>query len=169
MSGRRRETPGAIEIRDARPDDFPVMSSVYRRASLANERDRDNLLADPAHLELSDAAARPGRSLVAVIDGRVIGFASIDPVEHALELDALFVDPDWMRHRAGTALVAAVAERARDLGLSTVTVSANFHALAFYRHAGFIETGLVELEFGPAPRLVLYVSLAGVERPDLPT
>ena len=144
------------------------MSSVYRRASLSNTGDRPYLLAKPAYLELSDAAVLPGRSLVAVIERRVIGFASVDPVEHGLELQALFVDPDWMRRHAGSALVAAVVDRARRLGVSAITVSANSHALAFYRHAGFMETAVVELEFGPAPRMVLPVACADDERPDLP-
>ena len=98
---------------------------VYRRASLSNEGDRPHLLANPAYLELSDAAVLPGRSLVAVVEGRVVGFATVDPVDDGLELEALFVDPDWMRHRVGTALLAAVAERARRTGLSMITVNAN--------------------------------------------
>ncbi len=148
---------GMVEIRDATADDFAAMSTVYRRASLSNEGDRPHLLANPTYLELSDAAVLPGRSLVAVVEGRVVGFASVDPVDDGLELEALFVDPDWMRHRVGTALLAAVAERARRTGLSMITVDANVHAVEFYERAGFLEVGVVELEFGPAPRMGLTV------------
>ena len=138
-------------------DDFVAMSIVYRRASLSNEGDRTNLLANPSYLELSERAVLPGRSLVAVIEGRVIGFASVDMVEDGFELEALFVDPDAMRHGAGSALVFALLDRARRRGLSRISVDANVHALAFYRHAGFTEVGTVELEFGPVPRMVLPV------------
>ena len=145
------------------------MAAVYRQASLSNDGDRPHLLANPAYLELSDAAVWPGRSLVAVMDGRVVGFASVDPVAGGLELEALFVDPDRMRCGAGTALVAALVEGARRRGLLTITVSANVHALAFYRDAGFVETGVVELEFGPTPRMVLLVPSAGDEGAPAPS
>jgi pimeloyl-ACP methyl ester carboxylesterase/GNAT superfamily N-acetyltransferase len=149
------ESAGTIEIRDAIVDDFESMSTVFRLASLSNDADRSNLLANPTYLELSDAAVRPGRSVVAVIGNRVIGFASVDPIEDGLELEALFIDPEWMRRGGGTALVAAVVDRARRRGLARIAVNANTHALAFYEHNGFVEAGTVDLEFGPAPRMYL--------------
>jgi N-acetylglutamate synthase-like GNAT family acetyltransferase len=158
--GRHAVLVGAVGIRDATADDFAAMASVFRRASLSNEGDRSNLVANPHYLELSDAAVLHGRSQVAVIDGQVIGFASVDPTGDGLELEALFVDPDWMRRGAGTALVSAIARRARGLGISTIDVDANPHALDFYRHSGFVEVGVVDSEFGPVPRMRLAVPLA---------
>ena len=149
-----------VEVRDASAADQAGMATVYRRASLSNEGDRPHLLANPAYLELSAAAVQPGRSVVAVVEGRVVVFASVDPVDDGLELEALFVDPDWMRRHIGTALVAELVERARRRRLSTIAVSANVHALEFYRQAGFVEIGTVQVEFGPAPRMVLLVASA---------
>ena len=144
---------GQVDVRDAVVEDFAAMAAVFRRASLSNEGDRPNLLANPRHLELSESAVAPGRSTVAVIDDRVIGFASVDPIDDGFKLEALFVDPDSMRQGAATALVAAIVERVRRLGLSTIGVDANPHALDFYRRNGFVEIGVVESEFGPVPRM----------------
>ena len=158
-----------MEIREATADDLDAMAGVYRRASLSNDGDRPLLLAEPAYLELSDAAIRPGRSLVAVVDGRVIGFVSVDPVTDGVELEALFVDPDRMRRGVGSALVGEVVARVRRRGFSTISVSANTHAVGFYAHLGFVEVGTVELEFGPAPRMALPVSGPVAGRPGGPT
>ena len=159
-----------VEIRATTADDFAAMSTVYRRASLSNEGDRPHLLANPAYLELSDAAVLPGRSLIAVVEGRVVGFATVDPVDDGLELEALFVDPDWMRHRVGTALLAAVAERARRTGaFDDHRQCQRARRSSSTSDAGFLEVGVVELEFGPAPRMVLPVSLADDERSEAST
>ena len=84
------------EVRDAMVGDFGEMAMVYRRASLSNEGDRSLLLAHPEYLDLSADAVLAGRSLVAVVKGRVVGFASVVAVEDGVDLEAIFVDPDWM-------------------------------------------------------------------------
>jgi len=147
----------STEVRDAAVGDFGEMARVYRRASLSNEGDRSLLLAHPEYLDLSADAVLAGRSLVASVEGRVIGFASTVVVEDGLELEALFVDPDWMRLGVGSALVDAVVARAGRYGRLMVTVSANWHALAFYQQAGFVKVGMVGLESGPTPRMAMWV------------
>jgi len=51
-----------------------------------------------------------------------------------VELDDLFVDPNWRRR-----------------------VIANPHALALYRQLGFVDVGETNTEFGTAPRMALQV------------
>jgi hypothetical protein len=76
--------------------DFGEMAMVYWRASMSNEGDRSLLLAHPEYLDLSADAVRAGRSLVAVVKGRVVGFANVVAVEDGVDPEAIFVDPDWM-------------------------------------------------------------------------
>lgn len=102
---------------------------------------------------------REGRTHVAVVDDRVVGFASIVVSASSLELEDLFVDPDWMRQGVGRALVAAVAVAVRDTGQSTIEVDANHHALAFYREVGFLDLGEVPIEYGTATRMRLDVAV----------
>jgi GNAT superfamily N-acetyltransferase len=123
---------------------------VYRRASLSNAGDRDNLLAHPEYLVLGPEGLAEGRTYVAELDGSVAGFATWAEADGVVELEDLFVDPDRMRHGIATALVARLAEVLRARGVGRLEVTANPHALAFYRAAGFTGCGVRATEFGTA-------------------
>jgi GNAT superfamily N-acetyltransferase len=146
------------DIRDAVPEDMVALVAVYRRSSLSNAGDRANLLAHPEVLELSEAAVFAGRTRVAVSDRRIVGFVTAVDGDTAVELDALFVDPDCMRHGIGLALVLDIVAIAHLHGRRRVEVTANEHARAFYVHAGFVDDGITEIRFGPAPRMHLDVA-----------
>jgi GNAT superfamily N-acetyltransferase len=137
------------------PADLPACSGVYRRASLSNAGDRDNLLAHPEYLILGPEGLAEGRMYVAEEDGSVIGFATwawAAQAGGAIELEDLFVDPDWRRRGIATALVAHIVDVLRTRGVRCLEVTANPHAEAFYSAAGFVDCGVAETAFGPSPR-----------------
>jgi GNAT superfamily N-acetyltransferase len=147
-----------VAIRHAEAADLEHLRSLFRRSSLSNPGDRASLLAHPDALELSGAAVAQRRTRVATDEeGRIVGFVTVAEAPGSLELEDLFVDPDSMRGGVGTALVRDVVARARRDGVGRVEVTANEHALAFYRHAGFVYDHDVETRFGPAPRMCLAV------------
>jgi ribosomal protein S18 acetylase RimI-like enzyme len=74
------------------------------------------------------------------------------------ELEDLFVDPGYRRRGIATALVSRIAEVLRARGVERLEVTANPHALGFYRAAGFVDCGVAETDFGAAPRMVLAIS-----------
>lgn len=84
-------------IRDAVAGDMNVLGDVFRRSSLSGDGDRMNLLAHPDLLELSDLGVSQGRTRAAVSNGVIVGFATWLSAGDAIEIDDLFVDPDWMR------------------------------------------------------------------------
>lgn len=145
-------------IRLGTPADLAAAGGVYRRASLSNAGDRDNLLAHPEYLILDPAGLAEGRTHVAEEDGVIVGFASWIETAGTAELEDLFVDPGYMRHGIATALVNRIAEVLRARGTRCLEVTANPHALGFYRAAGFVDCGMAETEFGAAPRMVLAIS-----------
>jgi predicted GNAT family acetyltransferase len=132
--------------------DLPASSDVYRRASLSNAGDRDNLLAHPEHLILGPEGLAEGRTYVAEEDGSVVGFATWAQAAGATELEDLFVDPAWRRRGIATALVSCIAEVLRARGVQFLEVTANPHAQGFYSAAGFTDCGTAETDFGAAPR-----------------
>ncbi len=69
------------------------------------------------------------------------------------DLEDLFVDPEWMRRGIATALVNRIADVLRARGARCLDVTANPHALGFYRAAGFTGCGVAETNFGTAPRM----------------
>ena len=139
--------------------DIGFLNGVYRRSSLANEGDRANLLANPDALELPAAAVHEGRTRVAVVDGRIVGFAASTVAGDVIELDDLFVDPDWMRRGVGLQLVRDVVAIARQRRIRRVEVTANAHALGFYEKTGFVFDHFVDTRFGPGRRMHRDVAL----------
>jgi len=146
-------------IRDVMPTDMEALRDVFRRSSLSIEGDRANLLANPDALELSDISANEAhRRVAALADGRIAGFATGLIAGEAIELDDLFVDPDYWGKGIGRALILDVVEIARKHGALRIEVTANDHALGFYKKAGFVFDRVVQTRFGPAPRMHLDVA-----------
>lgn len=142
-------------IRDAQPDDHEALRDLYRRSSLSNPGDRALLLAHPEVLDLVMPGTGEGRMRVAVTDvDEIVGFATALPGDGSTELEALFVDPDWMGRGVGRALVLDVLQHAAHHGVPLVEVTANAHAETFYARLGFLEVGIVDTPLGvPAHRL----------------
>ena len=138
-------------IRVAVHEDMGALRDLFRRSSLSNEGDRASLLAHPEVLEFSGLAVEEGRTRVAVVDGRIVGFATL----LGNELDDLFVDPDGTRHGIGRALVLDAAAVARTQGLERIEVTANDHARGFYESVGFVLGETVETAFGRGSRMHL--------------
>jgi len=144
-------------IRLGVPADLPAASDVYRRASLSNAGDRDNLLAHPQYLVLGPEGLAEGRTYIAMQDGSLAGFATWSQGGGDYELEDLFVDPGWRRRGIAAALVDHIAQVLRARGVKRLKVTANPHALEFYRAAGFTGRGTADTIFGAAPRMVLAI------------
>ena len=144
-------------IRLGGPADLPAASDVYRSASLSNAGDRDNLLAHPEYLVLGPEGLAEGRTYVAEEEGSLVGFATWLEAGGVFELEDLFVDPGWRRRGIAGALVNRIAQVLRERGEQRLEVTANPHAMEFYRAAGFVDCGAADTVFGTAPRMVLPV------------
>ena len=152
----------AVHVRDAHAGDEPALARIFRRASLSNAGDRAALLAHPEALTLPAGLVARGRTRVATFaDGVVIGFAGTRPTEAGvLELDDLFVDPDATRRGVARRLIEVIAAEAAAERVVRIDVTANFHALGFYRAVGFVADARVDTEFGPGRRMHLDVAAA---------
>ena len=138
--------------------DLPAASDVYRSASLSNAGDRDNLLARPEYLVLGPEGLAEGRTYVAEEEGSLVGFATWIEAGGVFELEDLFVDPGWRRRGIAAALVNRIAQVLRARGVQRLEVTANSHAMEFYRAAGFVDSGVADTVFGTAPRMALAIS-----------
>jgi GNAT superfamily N-acetyltransferase len=142
--------------------DLSAATEVFRSASLSNAGDRDNMLAHPEYLVLGPEGLAEGRTYVAEEDGSLAGFATWAGASGIIELEDLFVHPGWMRRGIATALVNRIAQVLRARGVERLEVTANPHALGFYRAAGFVDCGVADTDFGTAPRMVLAIGVLRV-------
>ena len=78
-------------------------------------------------------------SVVAEVDGRLAGFAQLDPA--ACRLRALFVDAEHQGHGLGRALIAEIEARAARRGCARVHGAMSLNAVPFYARVGFRALG----------------------------
>ena len=150
-----------ISVRRATADDIGAIAEVFRTAALSNADDRDALLAHPELLEWSgEAVARGGTIVATTTVGQVVGFASLRQDETP-ELEDLFVDPPWMRRGIASRLLQQLRQDVAAAGGTTIEVTANPHAMDFYRATGFVDCGEVATELGTGRRMSLSVDLSG--------
>ena len=98
-----------------------------------------------------------GRTYVAEEQGSLVGFATWAEAGGIAELEDLFVDPVWRRRGIATALVSRIAQILRARGAESLEVTANPHAMGFYRATGFVDCGITVTDLGTAPRMVLAI------------
>jgi RimJ/RimL family protein N-acetyltransferase len=130
-------------VRPASVDDARATAELF--AAVAEERDA---IATEPPVDVEERTALFARTaagtVVAVADGRVIGMLHVDVSRHGFGEFGMLVDRDWRGRGAGSALVQAAVEWARDHGLHKLCLEVFAHnsaAIALYRKYGFMEEG----------------------------
>ena len=103
-------------IRDATSDDQPAISAVMAAATAQLRR-----VYKPTEAAMARARAAPVQRLVAVLDGRIVGALRYTKEDGRLHL-GLGVHPDHHRQGIARAMIEALAARARQLGLSSLSL-----------------------------------------------
>ena len=165
---RHTEPVSIVRVRAACARDLPALRVLFRRSSLSNEGDRDLLLARPEVLELTDEGITEGRTQVAVgAEDEILGFITTRWLDVCtLEIEDLFVDPDWMRTGVASRLVKDLLAAASRNSVRRIEVKANPHANAFYRRVGFVHGHDTETRLGGAPRMYLELHADEADQTD---
>ncbi len=147
-------------VRDATADDWPALWRLVQQVLAENDT-----YAWPA--DLGESAARtdwlappPGRTRVAVVDGRVVGAAKSGPNRPGpgshVGTASFLVDRDSRGGGIGRRLVLDTLEQLREDGYAAVQFNAvaasNVHAVRLYEDLGFTIVGTVPEAF-EHPRL----------------
>jgi GNAT superfamily N-acetyltransferase len=140
-------------IRTATLDDKATLEHIQRLASDIYPEYREALAAHPEAIEVPSTQLSAGDVRIALLNNECIGFSAIIPYEDYAELDGLFVLPIHMGNNIGRQLVDDAAACLASRGIARLTVTANPHALGFYKKCGFIETGHMQTAFGPGVRM----------------
>lgn len=164
----------ATSIRQATPDDAPLLAALIR-AAFRDVAERFGLTPEncPTHPSnctegwVRDAMARGVRCYVLEADGRPAGCVGLELAdEEAAYLERLSVLPEFRRRGFGAALVAHVGQEARRLGrrrLQIALIADHRDLRHWYKKLGFRETGVRRFEHLPFDVLFmsLNLSLAG--------
>jgi GNAT superfamily N-acetyltransferase len=124
-------------IRPAHPDEGEALREIAAAAKGFWGYDGARVRAWAASLDLSPPRLRAAHAFAAEADGRAIGWAEIlPPTAGVCVLEHLWVEPARMRRGTGSRLFRHAAERARDLGATTMEWEAEPNALGFYARMG---------------------------------
>jgi GNAT superfamily N-acetyltransferase len=113
-------------IRRAAPDELPALQDIERAAG---DPFRELGMADiaddePPALDLLDGYRRAGHAWVAVDEeDRPRAYLIAEPVDAALHIEQISVHPDAARRGVGRTLLAYAADRAREEGLTGLTLT----------------------------------------------
>lgn len=134
----------------ARPEDIAALASIERAAGeLFRGHIPDALLSETTAEGELRCAQQTGLLWVALVDDRPVGFALLEAVsDRWLHLEEMDVHPAYARRGIGTALLDAIADRARQHGYVEITLT-TFRDLVwnmpFYARSGFAELAPGEL------------------------
>lgn len=129
-----------LVIRRAKPEDNDSIGRIHLRAI------REICASHYAPEEI-EAWAKPRRPdhyveyirsnefYVAEENGNVIGFGALNQASG--EIEAVYIAPEVARRGIGQRILGKLEERARDLGLKSLSLNSSLNAVAFYRHSGY--------------------------------
>lgn len=140
-----------MNVRDATPADAGAIRRVHRRSieGLGPEAySCEQVEAWAAGCESADYASAIESEVLSVVaaeeGGELVGFGSLSldpPDEHEADADAevtaVYVHPSVARGGVGTAILAELENRARELGARTLGLSSSLNAVPFYGHHGY--------------------------------
>lgn len=141
----------AADIRDATEADLPVILEIYNDAVLHTTAIWNETLVDLKNREewLAARRARGFPVLVAVLDGKVAGYASygdwraFDGYRHTVE-HSVYVHKDARGAGIGRQLMAALIERAAEAGVHVMIAAVeaeNAASIRLHEHLGFRVVG----------------------------
>ncbi|MFJ8184562.1 GNAT family N-acetyltransferase [Streptomyces sp. NPDC096105] len=116
-----------MRIRPAAPGDLPALQDIERAAGAPFRGLGMPEIADdaPPALDVLERYRTAGRCWVAAGegDGRPVAYLIAEPVDGALHVEQVSVHPDAARRGVGRALLAHAARRAREEGLTALTLA----------------------------------------------
>lgn len=169
----KAEPAGLPIVRRATGDDLTAVIDIGRRTwqaiygPIAGEEYVQMGLAKWWTQEATIPAVRSGRVLVAELGETIVGMSSIGLDEHKLWLWKLYVLPEHHGRGAGSALLAAVLDRARADGHTEVFssyVDGNEQAAGFYDRHGFVVDHRDEGGSGIPDSIVVRCALTGKDQ-----
>lgn len=130
-----------VDLRPAGGDDRAFAQAVYFETQRWLIEELFGWRGDDAENEKFDEFYRPEETSIVSVDGEDAGWIAIVRSSEAIELDGIYLLPQYQRRGIGTALVRGLIQQAgtegKALNLSTAKINP---ARNLYRRLGFVET-----------------------------
>jgi L-amino acid N-acyltransferase YncA len=138
-----------MELQALRPDDWPAVRAIYEAGIATGNATFETA---PPDWPAWDAAHLDDHRLVALLDGRVVGWGALSPVSDrcayaGVAEDSLYIAPDAHGRGVGRALLAAVVASAERGGIWTVQTGIfpeNQASVRLHQACGFRVVGVRE-------------------------
>ena len=154
-----RHASGPYHIREALPEDAPVLSALALRSKAYWGYSEDFIRSceDELTVRSSDIGDSESGFVVAEYDGVVAGYAGFEmTAPDEFELTALFVEPEHIGKGVGRTLLQQAIREIDERGGRKVLIQGDPNAERFYLAAGARQVGTRESESIPGRHLPLF-------------
>lgn len=142
-------------LRPGRPEEAAALSELALRSKGHWGYDADFLESCRAELTMSPDDVTARRTVVAEVDGRPVGFYTLEGDPPVGELGQMFVDPAHIGGGIGRRLWQHAVATAEEVGMTGFTIDADPFAEPFYLAMGAVRIGSTPSESIPGRELPL--------------
>ena len=157
----------SIHIRRARPDEAELLTSLAHAAKRHWNYPEKWIEQWKADLTISPEFIHHNDVYVALIEGVLGGCCALVMSESLAEIEHMWIDPQQMGQGVGRALFEHAIQRARQLGLTELELSADPNAEGFYRRMGAVRIGEVNADMDGESRVLPRMKIDLGERPKI--
>ncbi|MBV8723056.1 MAG: GNAT family N-acetyltransferase [Candidatus Eremiobacteraeota bacterium] len=133
--------PMTIRMRDARPDEAPILTQLALRSKRAWGYDDAFMAAIMPDMIVEPEYVREERAIVAIEGDVILGYVIVRSDGETAFLRDLFVEPTRFRQGIGKALFGRALEYARERGARSLQLCGDPNARGFYERVGMTKVG----------------------------
>jgi N-acetylglutamate synthase-like GNAT family acetyltransferase len=148
-----------VQIRRARPDEADVLTEIAHAAKRHWGYSESWIEHWQADLTITPEFIARNEMYVAMIDEEVVGCCALVFSAALAELEHMWIRPQHMGTGVGRALFLHAQERAANLEISVLEISADPNAEGFYERMGARRIGEVQSEIEGQPRVLPRLSV----------
>ena len=143
-----------IQIRRSKPDEADTLTSIAHAAKRHWNYPEKWIEFWRADLTITADFIAKHEVYVGVVDGTIAGCCALVVSASLAELEHMWIDPQRIGNGVGRALFEYTKERARQLGLPELELSADPHAEGFYERMGARRIGEIQADMDGQPRVL---------------